>query len=150
MQESTPRQTNSCWCIPVLCPLAPQLTLLFREIPKNVAAFCNPVLSTMIGLGLLEGTPSFNPFSIPLWTCGSMIKQPDLKPLKKLKSSGGSPGKLLWPVSTVGCRFNPGAAGAGCSGAATATVLPWECAAPAPRRLRSAVHRDTSILNIVC
>lgn len=56
--------------IPVLCPQAPQSALLFRGNPTNLAALCNPVSSTMIGLGLLQGTPSLNPFSITLWTCG--------------------------------------------------------------------------------
>lgn len=36
----------------------------------------------------LEGTPSLNPFSIPLMDLLSMIKQPDLKPLKKRSPLG--------------------------------------------------------------
>lgn len=49
----------------------------------NLAAFCNPVPSTMIGLGLLEGTPSLNPFNIPFMDLLSMTKQPDVKPITK-------------------------------------------------------------------
>jgi len=37
-----------------------------------------------------------------------MIKLPDLKPLKKMKSSKGNTDKLLLAVSTVGCCFNKG------------------------------------------